>query len=189
MKIFGIGLNKTGTKTLGICLQHLGYRHTSYNFDDLKRFNEGDFDFLFEKMRQFDSCEDWPWPLMFEFLDEKFPDGKFILTKRKTPEIWFESLCKHADCTGPKEARKITYGYEMPHQHRLHHIDFYNAHYRKVVDYFKDKPNKLLVVCWEDGDGWQQLCRFLGKSVPDILFPHVNEASAMFMASKGNAQT
>jgi len=187
MKIFGIGLNKTGTKTLGTCLQYFGYRHISYDFDNLKKFSQGDLNFLIEQIKQFDSCEDWPWPLMFEILDENFPDGKFILTKRKTPEIWFDSLCQHAYCTGPKEARQIAYGYEMPHQHRQHHIDLYNAHNQKVVDYFKDKPDKLLVACWENGEGWQQLCPFLEKQVPDIPFPHVNEASAMFMAAKVEA--
>ncbi len=31
MKVFGIGLNKTGTTTLGLCLQHWGFRHKSYD--------------------------------------------------------------------------------------------------------------------------------------------------------------
>lgn len=28
---------------------------------------------------------------------------------------------------------------------------------------------------FELGDGWEELCEFLGKSVPDLEFPHVNE--------------
>jgi len=177
MKIFGIGLNKTGTKTLGACLQHFGCQHLFYQFDNLRAFSQGDFSALLEKIERFDSFEDWPWPLMFELLDVHFPDSKFILTKRKTPDIWFKSLCQHAIRTGPKEARRLVYGYEMPHHYRQQHIDFYNAHNQKVIDYFKGKPKKLLVVCWEEGEDWGELCRFLGKPQPDIPFPHFNKAS------------
>ena len=28
---------------------------------------------------------------------------------------------------------------------------------------------------FELGDGWEELCEFLGKEVPDLDFPHVNE--------------
>lgn len=27
---------------------------------------------------------------------------------------------------------------------------------------------------WEVGDGWEPLCKFLGKPVPDVPFPHAN---------------
>jgi hypothetical protein len=176
MKTFGIGLNKTGTKTLGVCLQHFGYKHTTYNLDDLRTFSQGNLNHLLDKIKQYDSCEDWPWALMYEFLDKQFPEAQFILTKRKTPDIWFESLCKHADRTGPTEARRLVYGYEMPHDYRQHHIDFYNAHNQKVVDYFKDRADKLLVVCWENGDGWRELCQFLKQPQPNMPFPHINKA-------------
>jgi len=31
----------------------------------------------------------------------------------------------------------------------------------------------LLVVCWENGDGWDKLCSFLNKRKPDEPFPHL----------------
>jgi hypothetical protein len=33
-------------------------------------------------------------------------------------------------------------------------------------------PERLLV--FELGDGWEPLCRFLGKPVPEIPFPQTN---------------
>lgn len=27
---------------------------------------------------------------------------------------------------------------------------------------------------WEVGDGWEPLCKFLGKPVPEVAFPHSN---------------
>ncbi|MYB38989.1 MAG: hypothetical protein F4Y26_16720 [Gammaproteobacteria bacterium] len=32
----------------------------------------------------------------------------------------------------------------------------------------------LLVLDFERGDGWPELCAFLGEPVPDTPFPHVN---------------
>lgn len=34
-------------------------------------------------------------------------------------------------------------------------------------------------------DGWGPLCEFLGKDVPDVEFPHVNETAALQEKIKG----
>jgi hypothetical protein len=54
--------------------------------------------------------------------------------------------------------------------------NFYNNHNQQVIDYFADKPDKLLVICWENKDGWNKLCDFLNKSVPKVPFPHLNKS-------------
>ena len=33
---------------------------------------------------------------------------------------------------------------------------------------------------WRVGDGWEPLCKFLGKEIPDEPFPHVNAAGKGF---------
>jgi hypothetical protein len=178
MKVIGIGLNKTGTKTLGECMKILGLRNKSYDFDLLKDFSEDNHKNLFDSMDQYDSFEDWPWPLMYKEFDKRYPDAKFILTLRKDPQTWFESLCRHALHTGPTEARKIVYGYEMPLQNEEHHIRFYMDHHRDVMAYFKNRPGKLLVVSWDNGDGWEALCSFLNHSpAPEVPFPHKNKST------------
>jgi hypothetical protein len=177
MKLFGSGLNKTGTKTLGECFRMLGFNNTSYNLNLLKAYASGDFAEIYNTCDHFDSFEDWPYPLLFREFDQYYPDSKFILTLRKDPETWFASLCKHAEMTGPTEARKLVYGYEMPLQNKEHHIRFYLNHQYEVIDYFKDRPGKLLVVSWENGDGWKELCPFLGVvNTPEIPFPHKNKS-------------
>jgi len=177
MKVFGIGLNKTGTKTLGICLQFLGFKkRVSYDLEALKNLKNNNFEPIFKKVDKNDCFEDWPWPLMYKILYEKYPDNKFILTIRETPEIWFNSLCKFALRTGPTEYRKLAYGYSMPHNFKEEHIQFYNSHKKSVIEFFCDKPDKLLVVCWEKGDGWEALCSFLDKDFPNIPFPHINKS-------------
>jgi len=174
-RVFGIGLNKTGTKTLGTCLTQLGYHHKSVDKHAFELYKNGDLNSLFEIIDRYDSFEDWPWPLIYKEVDQKFPDSKFILTIRKSPETWFNSLCHHADYTGPTNYRKHIYGFAMPHKHKQHHFDLYNYHIKDVIDYFKDRPEKLLTLCWENGDGWEKLTSFLGIACPDIPLPHANK--------------
>jgi len=50
----------------------------------------------------------------------------------------------------------------------------YERHNREVLDYFGERIDRdLLVVCWENGDGWTQLSKFLNKRYPDEPFPHL----------------
>ena len=43
MKVVGIGLQKTGTTTLGTCLKHLGYKHLSYDHKAVFSLRNGDY--------------------------------------------------------------------------------------------------------------------------------------------------
>lgn len=177
MKVFGTGLNKTGTKTLGECFKILGLNNTSFDLKLLQDFSRGDYQEIFKVSDIFDSFEDWPWPLLYREMDHCYPDSKFIMTERKDPETWFNSLCRHAELTGPTEARKIVYGYEMPHDYKDHHISFYLKHHTGVLNYFKNTPEKVLFVSWDKGDGWLELCNFLKcREIPDRPFPHKNKS-------------
>jgi hypothetical protein len=53
-----------------------------------------------------------------------------------------------------------------------HVIRAYNKYNQDVID--RCPPEKLLVV-FEITDGWEPLCKFLGKPVPNVPFPHVND--------------
>jgi len=176
-KIFGIGLNKTGTTTLGKCFKILGFTHIGCEPDNFKSYKNGNFGALFEVIQKYESFEDWPWPMIYKEADEAFPGNKFILTIRKNPDVWYDSLCKYAERSGPTEYRRVIYGYDMPHGHRNHHIDFYNTHNKNVKEYFKDKHDKLLEICWESGHGWKELCEFIGRGIPESEFPHENKYS------------
>ena len=87
MKVFGIGLNRTGTSTLGACFNHFGFNHLSLDRNSFENYKKQDFHSIYNRIEKFDSFEDWPWPLIYKEIDKRFPDSKFILTLRKTPEI------------------------------------------------------------------------------------------------------
>ncbi|TAM96045.1 MAG: hypothetical protein EPN40_09640 [Rhodanobacteraceae bacterium] len=176
MKIIGIGLNKTGTTTLGACLKIWGLSHLAFSESAFDLWQRNEIPELLEMAEAFESFEDWPWPLVYRPFDEKFPGSKFILTLRSSADIWFASLCKHADRTGPTRFREAIYGYAMPHDHKDRHIQIYEDHLAAVRSYFAHRPGDLLEVCWENGDGWEELARFLGYRTPTVPFPHMNRS-------------
>lgn len=50
----------------------------------------------------------------------------------------------------------------------------YVRHYREIRELVpKDK-----LLDYQLKDGWEPLCKFLGREVPDVPFPHVNDAAA-----------
>lgn len=183
-KVFGIGLNKTGTTTLGVCLRTLGYAHTSYDEALLRAAVREDLDPVFVTADRYDSFEDWPWPLVYRELGRRYPGSRFILTTRLDASTWLESLLAHADRTPRSEARKLVYGHASPRGHEAEHIAYYERHNRQVMDHFAGDPDRLLTVCWERGDGWPELCAFLGAEVPDLPFPHANRGPAASSAKR-----
>jgi hypothetical protein len=167
--IIGVGLPKTGTTSLKKALLTLGFNKggaNKYDNPDAEVF-VGDYNCLpTTRYRQ---------------LDMRFPDAKFILTLRDSPETWYDSVshwaARHKDNKGIVKQRKSMYGFEFPVKKPF--IDQYKEHARGVYDYFNDRyhaklKEKLLIVCWEDGDGWEELCEFLNKPVPDKKFPKAN---------------
>ena len=176
MKVVGIGLNKTGTTTLGVCFQHWGLRHTSLNRPAFELWRKKQYDDLLKCVDDYDSFEDWPWPLIYKKIDEHFPGTKFILTRRIDSITWYDSVCSHATRTGPTDFRKHIYGHDMPHKYKSEHINFYEEHNQRVRNYFQGREGDLLEVCWEEGDGWQQLSAFLGFERPEMCFPHANKS-------------
>lgn len=181
IKIVGVGLNKTGTKTLANCLKQWGYRHQSYDLTAFEYYRAGKIDELLAWMEDFDSFEDWPWPLIYRDIDHRFPEAKFILTVRDSPERWYRSLCKMAVRMGPlSDYEQHIYGYSMPHGRKRSHIAFYEKHNSAVDEYFNDRPGKLLRVCWEHGDDSSRLAAFLNQPRLPTKLKKINESLPVY---------
>jgi 3'-phosphoadenosine 5'-phosphosulfate (PAPS) 3'-phosphatase len=184
MKIFGIGLSKTGTTSLAHALGILGFKIkdclgvTHYSPGDLSSINSA-------ALESYDALTDTPIPSFYKELDSRYPGSKFILTIRDI-DAWLMSCKKQFN---DKLAAKQT----GAHNHLF--LDLYGtiifdeekfrAGYLKFVDgvyeYFKERPQDLLVMNVAAGDGWEKLCPFLGKEIPDAPFPKANVTKIRWM--------
>ncbi|MEX1136278.1 MAG: sulfotransferase [Balneolales bacterium] len=177
MKVFCIGLNKTGTTTLGECLRILGYKHTSFSQTLLEGVALGNSDKVIEITNLHDSFADWPYPLIYKQLDCIYNGSRFILSRRKTPETWFNSLASHSLRTDPfvgSRTRSLVYGYPYPQLNPIAHLAFYNKHLNDARSYFRNRPQDILELCWDEGSGWKDICSFLSLPVPHQDLPYSN---------------
>ncbi len=178
MKIFGIGWAKTGTTTLGRCLELLDYRHVGQRLDLVPHLEKGDLAAIHEVAAEADAFEDWPWLLLFRELDLAFPGSRFVLTTR-APDRWIRSylnMLRHPVFISDEltHIRRVLYGLPFPDVTAEQLVDRYCRHNDTVTNYFRGRPHDLLVVDWEASHGWPELCRFLGRDVPDQPFPREN---------------
>ena len=76
--------------------------------------------------------------------------------------------------------RKLIYGAEAgaPEGNESIYLERYRRHSEEVREYFKDRPQHLLIMDLTAGDGWQALCDFLGHEAPDKPFPRANTAES-----------
>ncbi len=180
-KIFGIGLNKTGTQSLTACFQMFGIVPDICRADLLAKYRAGDLMAVLQDIDHGEAFVDWPYPLIYRDLFFRYGrDGKFILTRRRSAAVWLDSLKRHCLTTHPaRHCRLLAYGYAYPHGVEAHHLDFYTRHETEVRAFFAQQGagEQLLEVCWEDGDGWPELCGFLGLPVPDQPFPFKNKSA------------
>ena len=174
-KVFGIGFHKTGTKSLALALRRLGYRVTGSN--DVYNPNIArDVQALVRRLvTEYDAFQDNPWPILYRELDRDYPGSKFILTLRPT-EKWIGSVARHFGAESTP-MRKWIYGVGAPKGNEEIYVERYERHNREVREYFRERPGDLLVLRITEGEGWEKLCPFLGKPVPNMEFPHENRAA------------
>lgn len=187
-KVFGIGWAKTGTTTLASCLEILGFNHQTQKLSLTFDYEKKDFSRIFDIVDKHDSFEDWPWLLMYKEFDKQYPGSKFILTTREHSS-WVESYKNMIKTQGKaskhmNKIRSILYDLPFPNVTNEQLINRYSLHVAEVQEYFKDRPDDLLIVNWKDGEGWGRICPFLGKEIPNQNFPHANKGD--YKKSKPN---
>jgi hypothetical protein len=153
--------------------------------DAIENREEADWDTLYKNYNAAVDIPTWFW---YKDLIKKYPDAKVILTIRD-PESWYISMKKvYAILNDPKYARDSgrlcqvtelswnfldhpsspTYG-NMEDKEST--IAAYIKHNQDVTD-FVPKENLLIM---ELGEGWERLCEFLGKPIPNVPYPNLNK--------------
>lgn len=174
-KVFCIGFHKTGTSSLERALTLLGYRVTGPNGVRDRNIEHNVLRMAQALVPRFDAFQDNPWPVIFQEMDAAWPGSKFILTERD-PEAWLRSQVRHFGRKS-RPMRQWIYGAGCPEGNEDIYRQRYLRHSREVRAYFAGRPDDLLVMDLAAGDGWEELCAFLGKDIPAVAFPHANKAA------------
>lgn len=189
LKVIGAGFGRTGTDSMREALNILGLGPCHHMFEVItneeqkrvwRAFVQGasiDWDQLFAG---YVSCVDWPSAHYWKELADAYPEAKVVLTWRSA-ESWWESFEKTLvpvmrSSTDPASlglalVRDKVFGGRL--DDRAHAIAIYEKNVAAVKATIA--PERLLV--HEAGDGWEPLCAFLGRPVPDQPYPSRNSAS------------
>jgi sulfotransferase family protein len=185
-KVFGIGLSRTGTKSLAEALRILGYQVGHYT-EALAALScsHGTLIPDFTEIDRWGALTDIPVTAVYRELDAHYPGAKFVLTVRAR-EAWLASVAQHfagkaryekmhkLDMETRYAVRTKVYGRTDFDAH-----DFavaYDLHISDVRTHFAERPNHLLVIDISAGAGWEPLCRFIDVPIPNSPFPHANAA-------------
>lgn len=184
MKIFGIGLSRTGTKSLTQALRILNYRAAHFEVGARAlRIIAGQLVFDFSVLFSWDALSDTPASAFFKDLDQEFPGSKFILTTRDITG-WLDGCRRHyaIDRRPYWQQHHIDAEVVFRLNHRLYGVtgfdtdafrQAYVRHADAVAAHFQNRASDLLVMDIIGGDGWEKLCPFLDRPVPAVEFPHV----------------
>lgn len=176
MKIFGIGLNKTGTVSLHRALERLGYASMHWGgeaayLDVLRAIDDGVpvLSYL-PDVEAYSDIE--TLSLNFDLADEQYPGSRFIVTTRDLGS-WLDSRRRHVEKNVVRKAQGDYTGSYLEVDldgWRQQWVD----HHRRVAGHFRHRPDDLLVMNVTAGDGWELLAPFLGHPIPLEPFPREN---------------
>jgi len=192
ISLIGAGYGRTGTLSLKSALETLGYNKCHHMIEVINTPGEPerwmqaidaetvDWESMLEG---YEATVDWPACHFYKALADYYPKAKVLLSVRD-PLAWFESMSattlrvirkrmQTGDAGQPKNLGtelvvNAAFGGEIDDPE--HAIRMFNQHTKDVVDAID--PSRLLI--FDVREGWEPLCQFLDKPVPDAAFPRVN---------------
>jgi hypothetical protein len=191
LKVIGAGFGRTGTASLKMALEKL-LGGPCYHMSEVLG-KPGQVDLWLDVVAgkpdwpaifgDYEATVDFPACTYWRELADFYPDAKIVLSVRDA-ERWFESTQKtifskrmQGYQTGTKWGgmAKATIddhvGGDLNDKDAV--IGAYEAHNAAVKAAFG--PERLLV--FEAKDGWEPLCEFLDKPVPDEPYPNINSSA------------
>ncbi len=203
LKLINAGLGRTGTTSLQVALERLGFGPGYHMFDIVssdERLGQwerivcdkqpADWEAIFDG---YTSAVDGPCAIYYRQIMQAFPEAKIMLTVRDA-EGWYRSTYDTlyqfalANRDNPadihsRQSRLYRFTSSMiwnglfggRFEDKDHAIDVFHRHNQGVVATID--PANLLV--YDVRQGWDPLCAFLGVEVPAEDFPHLNDTQSM----------
>ena len=203
MKVIGAGVGRTGTNSLKLAINQLGFG-PCHHMEDVRRNmpvhvplwsaalnGRPDWQAIYSG---YESAVDWPTAGFFRELLAVYPSARVVLTVR-SPESWVDSF----DATiykalserdhAPPEMRAwldmvagVVARTGFPGGlGRAALIEAFSAHNDAVRNAVP--ADRLLV--YQVRDGWEPLCAFLGVPVPPDPFPRTNDRAEFWDRVRG----
>lgn len=196
LQIIGPGFGRTGTNSLKVALEHLGFGPAHHMFEvrdhpqqlpaweALADGGRPDWDAVFRGYR---AQVDWPGARFWRELAAYYPDSKVILTVRDADD-WFDSveatIAKFMAGRGTYDDPHLNGVSNMAYKlivagvfsermfERAYATALFNAH---IVEVQATIPRSRLLT-FDVREGWEPLCAFLDCPVPQISFPRLNSS-------------
>ncbi|MER9224325.1 sulfotransferase family protein [Mesorhizobium sp. M0664] len=195
--VIGAGMGRTGTYSLKLALEHLGFGPCHHMADVhanpeqkalWRAAGQGQLPTWDAAYAGYLSAVDWPTAHFWREVSDHYLHAKVILTVRD-PEAWYDSMAQTIGLTmdaatndpqsfGVAVVGNTVFGGRF--DNRDHAIAVYEAHNASVKSTLP--PERLLT--YQASEGWEPLCAFLGVQLPSEPFPRTN-STAEFRARIG----
>ncbi len=196
LEIIGAGFGRTGTNSLKLALEQLGYGPCHHMFEvrdnpellsDWEALANGKSVDWHQVFRNYRSQVDWPGARYWRELIEAYPGAKVILTVRE-PNGWFDSvqatINPFIEARGKHDSDHMNAIAEMAYKSIIHPIfddrlsDRSHA-ISKYEQHIEDVQSSVAVerlLTFDVREGWEPLCTFLNLAVPHTPFPRTNSS-------------
>ncbi|MGE3917708.1 MAG: sulfotransferase family protein [Hyphomicrobiaceae bacterium] len=194
LDVVGAGFGRTGTNSLKLALEMLGFGPCHHMFEvrdrpeqvrfwaEAARGERSDWDTVFQGFR---ASVDWPSAHFWRPIAAHYAKAPVILSVRPEQD-WIKSIhatiyrslqsrASRPDALGREQGEMVydiierrTFGERLGDAE--HALSVYRAHIAEVKATIE--PSRLLV--YDVAEGWEPLCRHLGVAVPSVPFPRTN---------------
>lgn len=151
-----------------------------------------------ELFRGYKACVDVPGYPYYQILMKQYPGAKVILTIRPFDQ-WYSSASETVLKAGPQTIlEKLSMLLKLPFNPRLRKVikaiqfferifwdeqfnnkftdkEYAKEIYESHIEQVKNTVPEQSLLVYDVRQGWEPLCGFLNKSIPDEEFPHLNK--------------
>ncbi|HEU4616409.1 MAG TPA: sulfotransferase [Gammaproteobacteria bacterium] len=188
LELIGAGLGRTGTLSLKLALEQLGFGPCYHMVEVFSRptrtrdwIQAADGELEWETVFEgYVATVDYPGCVFWRELSERYPKAKVLLTVRD-PDSWFEST--QSTIFSPRNVERLAHSplreffdktVKRDYGDRLHDRAFMTEEFaRHNAEVQRSIASERLLV-YEVSQGWEPLCAFLGVPVPNAAFPKAN---------------
>jgi hypothetical protein len=147
----------------------------------------------------YQATADFPGMAFVDDLMEMYPDAKVILNQRESAQKWHKSITGTLKFFSEKRYLLICYLWSTDYCHwKVHQaakvcwnrrfnigdgpdgifvVETYDRHNNWVRE--TAKKNGKTILEWQPAQGWEPICKFLDKPVPQKPFPRLNDENAV----------